>query len=778
MRWAARGWFLFWLGLCPFNFSEITIPRLFGTEEAQIEERSSISLPQESREQVGAGDPQEVAPATTASLPKKDLPQKPEASFPEGSSGSAQALPEVTVVGEEAGSWVNPTPEKAQEELRSVPGGTNFVSAEEYRKGRSASLFDALNFQPGIYIAPTFSSGPSNNRISIRGSGLASPVYFNRGIYFLQDGIPWNEADGHAEDLGFLDLLSTQYISVYRGANALEYGSATLGGAINLVSQTGYSSPLFGVRGEAGSFGYLRGQLVEGGVEGPSDVFGSLSEFHMDGFRGHTEQNDIYLNTNVGIKVGEDVESRWYYTYMNLRIHLVGALTLEDAISDPEKPNPAYVSMDLRRFQDFHRIANQTVAKLDPDTFLETGLWWNNMWIWHPIFVFLHGSTNDFGALVRAKGSGEIFGLEHGWVVGLIPQGQFAKQVQDFMKFGSPLDGPPLSRRDQVATNIALYGQEEIFLAHDLRVVGGLQLDYALRSNESYDFKGKKSASSTRDFYGVNPKLGIIYDLEPTIQFYGNLSRSFEPPMFGDLTPNAVLLPPGQALFPLSAQRASTVEAGTRGAWERLRWDFALYHSWIDDELLLFIPNPKFPGVTQTLNASPTHHMGLESALDVCLWQGICEEPSELRQPAGYWDPREDRLILRQVYNWSDFRFDHDPVYGQNSLPIIPEHFYRAELLYTHPCGFYVGPNVAAVFGHYPVDFANTLFAPPYGIMGFRIGYQSPKHGFSVFIDARNLTDEHYISTVDPLANARGRDQQVFYPGDGRAVYAGLQFLW
>jgi iron complex outermembrane receptor protein len=117
-------------------------------------------------------------------------------------------------------------------------------------------------------------------------------------------------------------------------------------------------------------------------------------------------------------------------------------------------------------------------------------------------------------------------------------------------------------------------------------------------------------ASGARDFYGINPKLGTTYALTPSIQLYGNVSRSFEPPMLGgDLIPSGGL-PPGQAFLPLSAQRALTAGAATPGSWEWLRWDAAFYHSWVEDELLLFTPNPREPTLTQTLNASPTHPMG------------------------------------------------------------------------------------------------------------------------------------------------------------------------
>ena len=40
-----------------------------------------------------------------------------------------------------------------------------------------------------------------------------------------------------------LEPLAARYVEVYRGPNALQYGAATLGGAINFVSPTGRSAP-------------------------------------------------------------------------------------------------------------------------------------------------------------------------------------------------------------------------------------------------------------------------------------------------------------------------------------------------------------------------------------------------------------------------------------------------------------------------------------------------------------------------------------------------------
>src|SRR5262249_13648238 len=103
---------------------------------------------------------------------------------------------------------------------------------------------------------------------------------------------------------------------------------------------------------------------------------------------------------------------------------------------------------------------------------------------------------------------------------------------------------------------------------------------------------------------------------------------------------------------------------------------------------------------------------------------------------------------------------------------------YGAELLYETANGFYAGPNVRCNFTHYPVDEANTLFADSSTLLGFKIGYRSKK-GFSIFFEAKNLTDKRFASAVDPIADARTEpDPEVFHPGDGRAFYGGISRSW
>ena len=72
-------------------------------------------------------------------------------------------------------------------------------------------------------------------------------------------------ADG-GFDFQAIEPLSTRYIEIFRGANALEFGATTLGGAVNFISYTGHDSSPLAARFEYGSFDSYRAQISSGGV--------------------------------------------------------------------------------------------------------------------------------------------------------------------------------------------------------------------------------------------------------------------------------------------------------------------------------------------------------------------------------------------------------------------------------------------------------------------------------------------------------------------------------
>jgi len=654
-----------------------------------------------------------------------------------------------------------------RKELNRVPGGVSLILAEDFKQGRASTLKDALQFAPGVIVQPRF--GSEEARLSIRGSGIQR-TFHGRGLLLMQDGVPLNLADG-GFDMQSIEPLAARSIEVYRGSNALHYGSSTLGGSINYVSPTGYDADKIQVRGEAGSFGYLRGQISSGLVEGPFDYYATVTQSSQDGFREHAEQNTQRFFANVGAKIQPDLETRFYAGFVNTESELPGSLTKTQLDVDPSQTTFAQTNRDQKRDFKLYRVANKTSYTWD-DQRLDSALSWSNKDLFHPIFQIIDQDSNDFNVDLRYTGEKDLFGRKNRFILGT----RQTLGITEADQFGyaattGQARGPQTLDSTQTATSITMYAENQHYLFEQLALVLGFQADWSTRDSDvrfartgggqnfvNTTLLNPTTRSAYENYMAFNPKIGLLYELDNETSLFANVSRSYEPPSFSEYFDTRA----GQNLGVTDAQEAWTFETGSRGSSGCFDWDATFYNSWVENELLsLSDPN----GSTATINAKQTFHTGIELGVGIEIWKDLADD--------------EDKLYLRQNYTWGRFVFDNDPRFGNNQLAGLPEHFYVADLIYSHPCGFYMGPNFEATLADSPIDHANTLDADSYFLVGFKIGYKS-KYGFHLFVEGRNLADEKYAATtgvVDDLTIA-GRSAAQFSPGDGRAFYGGIEYRW
>ncbi len=671
-------------------------------------------------------------------------------------------LPERVVRGEKGSpSLTVPDVEQVRQQMRLVPGGTDVIAAEEYTTGRASTMKDVLQWSPGVFIQERF--GAEEARLSIRGSGLQR-TFHGRGLKLMQDGVPLNLADG-GFDMQAIEPLSVNYVEVFRGANALSYGSTTLGGAVNFVTPTGYDAARLQLRGEGGSFGYARGQVSSGMVSGRADYYASFSHFSQDGFRAHSEQSTQRVFSNVGHRFNDNVETRTYYTYVLTDSELPGSIFKADLESNPTRANdypvpPGAVNNitgDQHRDFELHRLANKTTWR-NEDHRVDLSTYWSHKDLFHPIFQVIDQNSNDFGMDIRYRNTADWLGRRNQFTVGFFPTIGYTQNAQ-FVNAGGRRGAKTLEN-DQQAQNLDFYLENSHWLTDRFALVLGAQISYANR-----DLDGAFASPTFRqDFFAVNPKVGFTYEAAAGVQLYGNVSRSMEPPSFSEMGNVTIALVP--TFVPRSEQTAWTFELGTRGEKGRFSWDVAGYYSRLDGELLT-LALPGGVGAASTINADNTSHSGVELGASVRLWEGITNDET------GY---NADALTARVSYQWNRFRFENDPNFGNNTIAGIPEHFSRFEITYTHPCGFYFGPNVEWSAVKAPVDHANTFFADPYGLVGLKGGWRGRHWG--LFVEARNLGDKRYAATTGVVRTAAGADVAQFLPGDGRAIYGGVQWSW
>ncbi|AXQ29506.1 TonB-dependent receptor [Solimonas sp. K1W22B-7] len=665
-------------------------------------------------------------------------------------------LEPVTVTGERAGSPTAPTVRQAHDRIEQTPGGVDLVSSEEFQDRYTRNLRDMLRDTPGVFAQTRFAE---EVRISIRGSGLSRSNHL-RGILLLQDGIPVNLPDGFG-DFQEVDPLNLRYVEVYKGGNGLRYGSSALGGAINAVSPTGRTAVQENLlRLEGGSFGSFREHVAVARAGDKWDVYAGLTANQSEGFRDQSETDNRRFNGNVGYRLGEQAETRFYLNVNDINQEIPGTLGYDAALKNPRTVLPTANSFDTGRNVESLRLANRSSLPLAGGQ-LETGGYYFHKKLYHPITGIVIDQQGDFfGAFAQWAGEGTLLGRRNELTLGSrIGAGHNDAKV--FASLGGDR-GAQTADADEEAAEYNLYAENRLWLTPALALVGGLQ---GVLAERDYSDNRNAAESAEREYKGLNPKLGLLYTLQSKAQLFANVSRSYEPPIFGDLNQNSTVQScagTGVGGFAdLDAQKAWTAELGTRGTQGRWAWDLSVYRAEIRDEVLQRACSP-----TNAIqfNAGDTIHQGVEAGLAYKLLKDVAR--------AG------DSLTLQQVYTYADFRFDGDPTYGDNRLAGQPRHYYTAELRYDHPAGFHVEAGIERSPSGLTVDYANTLEAPGFTTWNLGGGVEL-SHGLSLFIEGRNLSDERYISSVSATTDySTATSRNLFYPGEGRAVYGGLRWAW
>lgn len=109
------------------------------------------------------------------------------------------------------------------------------------------SLPELLARTPGATVRSVGGLGQFSS-VSLRGSS-------GQQVQLLVDGVPIGSSLAGLVDLSTLPLDGLDRIEVYRGHVPVEFGSATIGGAVNLVSAPPGDEPRLILRGGTGSFG-------------------------------------------------------------------------------------------------------------------------------------------------------------------------------------------------------------------------------------------------------------------------------------------------------------------------------------------------------------------------------------------------------------------------------------------------------------------------------------------------------------------------------------------
>lgn len=711
-------------------------------------------------------------------------------------SDTAVELEEVVI--SDNPSLVTNSKNSIRKELDLIPGGVELVDLNVLRMQPSQTLKDAIGNQPGVIIQEFF-GGNDQPRLNIRGSGIQSNPQA-RGVMILQDGIPVNQTDG-SYIIGVIEPQASHLVEVFKGSNALKYGSSTLGGAINFITKNGYNASPLSVKIEAGSFESFNANASSGFVSGRNDGFFSVSYNISDGFRDYNSSKRYNALMNIGRRFNDNFESRLLVNYTNLDFDVAGPLTKAQYLDNPKQVNgqmtPQNIGPNVQvdkpgRAAQVLRMANKSVYKFNNNNLIRSTLYYQY--------------TDDEFIFPIAEGVRSLLSNDGG--LNLVYENRTAKNsltVGADFQFGSTHASYYInkggekfglfSRNNLNASKQMVYINDVYSISPQLMVNAAVQLSHDTRKVDAADddpasrpvfnwgngqtnyVPGNQIQNQKFDYTGFNPKLGLIYLPAENIRLFANASRSYEPPTFLEIINlkggSPVSSPNTIETADLDDQTALTFEIGSSGKLKNnlLSWDVSIYSSQVKNELLALTD---INGITgQTINSeSKTIHRGIEAGVQSHVLKNMIQS--------------NDFLKLGVSYTYSDFYFK-EGTYKDNKIAGIPKHYVIGEIQYENPIGLLLNFNIESLPEKTPIDHHNELYQDPYTLLNARIGFQKKRWG--IYAEGRNLSDRVYASSylvrdatmIPPPMQQQGATKESatnYIPGIGRNFMVGIHYTF
>jgi iron complex outermembrane receptor protein len=299
-----------------------------------------------------------------------------------------------------------------------------------------------------------------------------------------------------------------------------------------------------------------------------------------------------------------------------------GALTRAEFKRNPKQRNPQGIGFNEGRNSDDSRGALTVSIPLSETQTLDWFTQLNYQYLDHPLsFAIINQNRYNWGSELRYLLTAPLLGFANRFTVGL----QYAQTRQLEQRFENVRGNHGKKVRDQMqkATSIGLYVEDQFHITERLTLVLGGRLQYARRAIDDAFLRDGNSSGSI-DYIDFSPKVGFVWNVHPTVQVYGNASRTYEPPLLLEITS------PGQFsndLHLLNPQKAWQFEIGTRSTTsEWLSWDMAVYDIELWDEIQNVNIQP-FPNAPFTIprfrNIDRSRHLGAEFAADLLLCKDV-----------------------------------------------------------------------------------------------------------------------------------------------------------
>ncbi len=707
-------------------------------------------------------------------------------------------LPEITVVGSNNRSDIQQIPEIVGTSI--YAGKKNALVVLENVNGNvvSNTMRQVLAKVPGIHI---WESDGSGIQIGIAARGL-SP---NRSWEF---NVRQNGYDISADPFGYPEayynpqLQSVQRLEIVRGQGALQYGPQ-FGGMVNYILKNGSNieKPVqFETEQTIGSNGLFNTYNAVGGKYKKIHYYTFFDHRNADGWRNNSRYNTNSAFGTITYKPTDKLSLTFELMKWNMLSQQPGGLRDSEIYSNNRSSyrsrnwfNLDWTTAALITNYHFsensrlniklfgvHGIRN-SVGFMPSNGILVNDTINAKTLTYNPRTVDID-NYNNYGLEARFIGDYQLFKQKNTISAGIRlykentyrQKGGKGSTSTDFdLTLTNPLWAGDIVYKSY---NGAIFIENIFRLGDDLYLIPGIRYEYITGLASGYNGVTNdnqpialQNQKKSRGF--ILAGIGTEWHTTPSTEVYANISQSYRPIQFADLTtpPTTDKIDPN-----LSDSKGFNADLGYRGKLEDyLFFDISLYYLQYNDRVGT-IKQQNSDGTFYNLrtNVGNSNSKGIESLVEI--------SPTRLFLPKSKYG----HLSIYGSYSYTDAKYENFKVitlingslneknYKNNKIENAPEHILRTGLNYKYK-GFLATTQLSYVSESYsdanntvlPSLYAQNGLIPSYKVWDITISYLF-KEKYSIKIGINNLTNTAYFTR-----RAGGYPGPGALPSDGRTFF-------
>ncbi len=504
------------------------------------------------------------------------------------------SAPPIVPVGE-----VSITAQRGERDPLRTSGNVTVLDRKKIERSGTRTIGELLEREPGLFVTRQTSS-PVGVQVEARGFNNGGAL--GSSLLVQIDGRRVNEADTGNTDWSLIPLDRVESIEIVRGAASALYGDNAVGGVIDIRTL-----PNEGPARAAGNFYYGKHETHGGNVWAAASV-GELtlgaffSGLDTEGFRDRSSFDRKHVEGSLewrreGISIGG--KAGFTDSFRELPgsldpLEILGPRGRRaadpDSTGDESDVRNWFVQGWIETFlaDDIQlRVAPQFNMRSD-DVLISTTAFGQ---------FSIETEKNAVGVDAQLRVDRPLFGFESRFIGGFEFLYQEVETLSD-SGFGTNA----VNNYREVYSG---YIQEELALTEQLLVTAGLRLDRALYEIRLRDITFGGASDQNPGFTIWSPRASVNYAFLPCLTGYFSYARGFRLPNFDEEAPFIGAIPD------LEEQISDTVELGFKGRSDWISASFALYWTWVDNEILFD------PFDFSNTNLDETRHRGIEASVEV-----------------------------------------------------------------------------------------------------------------------------------------------------------------